>query len=80
MVSNIAFSLTVSLSLIWLPALVSLYIWKPSSVSSILPFFFMWTTSIMSAMFPMTCLLSIRCCIEQNDLIVLLLHTSHLQV
>jgi hypothetical protein len=41
--------------------LVSLYIWKLSSVSSILPFFFMWTTSIMSSIFPMACLLSIRC-------------------
>ena len=61
MVSNIAFSLIVSLSLIWLPALVSLYMWKPSSVSSILPFFITWTTSIMVSMFPMARLLSIRC-------------------
>ena len=61
MVSNIAFSLTVSLSLIGLPALVSFYIWKPSSVSSILPFFVTWTTSMMSSMFPMAFLLSIRC-------------------
>ena len=61
MVSNIAFSLVVSLSLIWLCDLSFLYMWKHSSVSINLPFLVTWTTSIISSIGPMACLLSIRC-------------------
>ena len=53
MASNILLSLVVSLSFIWFPAFVSLYMRKLSKVFSIPPFPVMWMTFIISSMLPM---------------------------
>ena len=61
MASNILLSLVVSLSFIWFPAFVSLYMWKLSKVYSILPFPVMWMTFFLSSMLSMACPSSSRC-------------------
>ena len=72
MASNILLFLVVSLSFIWFPAFVCLYMWKLSKVFSILLFPVMWMTFIMSSMLPMACPSSSRFWVKFDFLLLYL--------
>jgi len=60
-VSNITFYLTVPLSFIWLPSLVTFYMWHFSRVFIWFPFLITCKISMMFFMGAMECPLSMRC-------------------
>jgi hypothetical protein len=60
------------LSLIWFSALVSFYMWKLSSVFSILPFLVMWMIFIISSIFPIARPFSRRCWVNLDFLLLYL--------
>jgi hypothetical protein len=60
-VSNITFYFTVPLSFIWLPSLVTFYMWQFSRVFILFPFLITCKISMMFFMGAMKCPFSIRC-------------------